>query len=371
MLDKKALVSLLNFLGISTLTAGSVGGGVKIYLRSFTSKLDTNLFAHSETFRNRTFLELIKSVGLTPIDDTTEESKVQLVLLHRLDSHITPFATKDNELFDGSKKIDIKKENKISGTAVTERGSSEPFEIHLWKKPQVRAHKKACQDALAKTYDSSASAEQLKKLARWCTVINNTEELLTRSGFTILDTETNKDDEVWKEVISGGWFTVSKDNSDFKYWNKQSFFTGNDLKTLLGESLNQEIKNKAQVASGHIDLFKNKCKASLAEAPVINNFPLSNFFRDGISEGTRNKYSVDNFYETAFFCVKPIKADDYIKTVLHGRTRASIPNEGATGNRICSLESTDPYDWYTNQPAEGRGFWCGVRELYAGHEKAK
>ncbi|WP_216083640.1 hypothetical protein [Candidatus Mycoplasma haematohominis] len=360
--------------GVPTLVTGSVGGGIKLYFRNFDPNAIYGLsLLDSETNQKpkKTFLEVIQERKLTPISDQTQSAQIQTVLLHRLDAHLTSFGTQDNEFFEGSKKITLEKqEHKIEGTSIAETGREIKFELQPWKKPNASRHKQACTEALKKTYDEKTDTEKLNKLIKWCTVIDSNRELLTRSGFRPLDTTSGKDDDHWRKIIAGGWLTSKKnenDNKIYKYWEQQAFFDDAALKQLLGEKLEQEIKTESDVKEVHINLVKEKCKVALNLAPKMDTFPLSTFFHKGIKEPDKSKYKVDNFFEAAFFCVEPMKAEDYIKTVLHANVRPVDSKDAGSGNRICSIESTQNYDWYTYQPAEGKGFWCGVRELYAGH----
>ncbi|WP_216083190.1 hypothetical protein [Candidatus Mycoplasma haematohominis] len=361
-------------LGVPTLVAGSVGGGIKLYLRHFSSDLNTLPFLElvsDDATLSRTFLDEIKGRNLIPIDDSSSANHIQTVLLHHLDSRANPLTHKKDDLFTGSREVNISNAKTIEGTFTTVTDRQEKFVIHTLQKPSIYSHRSACKEALEKSYEASRDKEQLDKLVKWCTVIATNKDLLTRNGFTPLNTEDATDDDHWKTVISGGWFTKHQEKTNFKYWEKQSFFSTDELKTLLGTELDQEIKDKAKVDDSHIDLFKKKCEAVLKQEPSINNFPLSTLFREGIDQSKKSDYAVDSFYEATFFCVKPMKAEDYVRDILKAKTRSTSEDSKGTGSRICSLESSTSYSWYTYQPAEGKGFWCGVRELYAGSTRAK
>ncbi|GCE63885.1 hypothetical protein MHSWG343_08920 [Candidatus Mycoplasma haematohominis] len=364
-------------LGVPTLVAGSVGGGIKLYLRHFSSNANALSFLElvsDDVIAPRTFLDVIKTRNLTPIDDKTTNAQLQTVLLHRLDSRVNTFEFKDEELFKGSKKVKVEQGDKVTGTFTAEPGRTENFEIHVWKQPTAHtAYKNSCKEALANNYEAEKDEQELEKLIRWCTVISNNEELLTRSGFETLNTDTSidKDNEDWKKIISGGWFTKSTANETYKHWEKQGFLDNGELKKLLGENLDKEIKTTDQVTKEHIDLFKGKCEAVLKKEPSIQSFPISTLFREGINSTKKPSYVVDSFYEATFFCVKPMKAEDYVTNVLKAQVRKVEDRAKGTGNRICSIEGNQTYEWYTYQPAEGKGFWCGVRELYAGQVRDK
>ncbi|GCE63999.1 hypothetical protein MHSWG343_10070 [Candidatus Mycoplasma haematohominis] len=358
------LIKALNCLGFCTLTAGSAGAGTKIYLQSFSG----NLLDHNIKTPTK-FKSIIEKLGYKLFDEK-EEEKVKLVLVHVLDPHSNTLKRNKDDLFIGSSPLTLNSHQIVKVKVTQQGGNQTEFPVTWIAKPdgtKARKHRTDCSAALEETYypGNSKDLEQLKKLIKWCTSIDSNAELLAKNGFTFLDTDTTKttNDDEWKQIIAGGWFTKHENTN---YWEQQSFFNEQDLKTLLGENKDQEIKALTDVKPEHINLFKNKCKAELSKAADIKNFPLSTLFKNGIKEPNKNKYEVDSFYETTFFCTKPMKAREYLENVLKAKVRGIETVGTGTGARICSLTINTPYDWYTYQPAEGKGFWCGVKELYAG-----
>uniref|UniRef100_UPI001C0A74A6 hypothetical protein n=1 Tax=Candidatus Mycoplasma haematohominis TaxID=1494318 RepID=UPI001C0A74A6 len=72
----------------------------------------------------------------------------------------------------------------------------------------------------------------------------------------------------------------------------------------------------------------------------------------------------DSFFEATYFCTKPITAEEYLKKNLKAKTRVQSADRGL----VCSLDELNNYEWYTYQPAQGKGFWCGVKAMYGGKE---
>ncbi|WP_216083185.1 hypothetical protein [Candidatus Mycoplasma haematohominis] len=376
--QKTKLASLLNFLGITTLTAGSVGGGIKIYLREFASKLDAN--SSLPVFqlikiddleeiipKVATFKSAIEDKGYKVIDNSSEHRQSKLSLLHKLDPHLTSLHYKANDLFPGSSDLVLTSHEIAKGKTVSESGQSLDFVINGIQSPENTAstkHKHDCATALEKPYDESKK-DQLDKLIEWCTVIQTNSDLLTRNGFTLLDTDSDKDNDDWKKVISGGWLTKGFKSDSYNYWEKQSFFSASDLEQLIGKSSNiKEIKQVSDVEDKHIALFKERCKVELQKTPEIKNFPLSTYFLQGATSPNKSTLSVDSFFEATYFCTKPITAEEYLKNNLKAKTHVQSADRGL----VCSLDELNNYEWYTYQPAQGKGFWCGVKAMYGGKE---
>ncbi|GCE63585.1 hypothetical protein MHSWG343_05820 [Candidatus Mycoplasma haematohominis] len=358
---KFLIENAFNFFGIPSIIFGSLGGGVKIYLDNFHSTLNIDS-PYSGTFK-----KAIEAQGYQVISSSSTHEESKFSLVHELDPHLNTLHRKANDLFTGSSAFKLEVHTIAKGKVTPEQGNEISFTITWTKNPthsDTNHHKEDCVKALDKPYDSK-NKDEFDKLVKWCTVIRNNGDLLKRNGFTLLNTEDTSDDAIWKKVISGGWFTKGTQKENYNYWDKQSFFSAEDLKTLIGEGTNiKEIKSENDVETKHIDLFKKKCKAALEKSPDIKNFPLSKYFLSGTTDPTKN-LSVDSFFEAAYFCTTPIKAEDYVKNNLKAQTRESSESKGLT----CSLEYVENYEWYTNQPAQGKGFWCGVQVLYKGKTK--
>ncbi|WP_216083192.1 hypothetical protein [Candidatus Mycoplasma haematohominis] len=353
-------------LGAPTLVAGSVGGGIKLYLRNFSGNLDGVSLPLMSNFSEvnpkvvdviATFKSEIEKRNKKIIDENTDSNKAKVALLHVLNPNIsTPHHVQQNSLFNGNSAFTLNTHQIASG-----RLNNEDFVVSWLEQPStsiVNKYKRECKKALDQPYDQSKNVDELNKLLKWCTVIETNKDLLERNDFTLLDTDVDqtKDDNDWKTIISGGWFTKG---DNVNYWDYQKFIIGSDLETLVGKAdAYKEIKKPEEVTTDQIKLFKNKCKQVLGEAPEVKNFYLSNYFLSGAKE-PKSKLSVDSFYEATFFCTKPIKAEDYVTKTLNRNVHKDKIKQGL----VCSIQE-DTYDFYTYQPAKGKGFWCGVKVLY-------
>ncbi|GCE63554.1 hypothetical protein MHSWG343_05510 [Candidatus Mycoplasma haematohominis] len=352
------LQNAFNFLGIPSVSIGAVGGGVKIYLESSYGKLNVKLSYFG------TFKKAIEEKGYKVISSSTEDKDSKFSLIHELDPHLNTLSRKSNDLFNGSSGFNLEKKVIAQGKVTPEEGREIDFTITWTQDPktsEINNHKKDCEQALAKPFDFK-DQEELEKLIKWCTVVQSNGDLLKRNGFTLLNTENTNDDAIWRQVIAGGWFTKGTTGTDYKYWEKQSFFGEDDLKKLIGDSNSiKEIKEESDVTDSHIGVFKERCRAELNKSPEIKNFPLSKYFLSGATNPSSG-LKVDSFFEAAYFCTKPMKAEEYVRNNLKSQVRESSKSKGLT----CSLEYVEDYTWYTHQPAQGKGFWCGVQVLYKG-----
>ncbi|WP_216083040.1 hypothetical protein [Candidatus Mycoplasma haematohominis] len=313
------------------------------------------------TSESRTYGTELKKNKYELVDEKTDKSIIQNIMTERLDP------TKDSLTFYYNTRFDKSPRVNYSTKTLQSSLNNENISLTLIQKPtetDAEAWRKACIDALARTVtdevtqDKSNENKELARLREWCT-IPTVDHVLRRHKLTPLSTDESdtQDTDLWKEVISGGWF---KKEGDKKPWKDQSFIKGEDLKTVIGDQ-EEGIENKEAVTPEKINVFKKVCKAELSKAFTRNNFYLTTQFINGMVDD--QKPIIDPFQEAALFCVKPFKASEYVTVSLQGDVQTSVV---LNQSDYCHLtKPADGFDsWTTNNSLEGKTFWCAVRALY-------
>ncbi|WP_216083638.1 hypothetical protein [Candidatus Mycoplasma haematohominis] len=369
------IAKALTAIGIAS---GAAGVGSKIYLKNGhgfgtmsvnteTTKTTTDSnpipavpTEELQTPTRRTYGTELTKKDFSLVTANTDEKIVLNILMERLDPTKDSLTHYKGTKFKDSPQVVFK--NKTFNSNV----GTNSYSLTVVQKPDtsnVDPWRQACVVALDREVSAQVEtqgSEEYKELARlreWCT-IPTVEHVLRRHKLTPLNVNVNdnKDESDWKEVIGGGWF---KKEGDKNNWEDQSFIKDNDLTTIIGAE-KTGIKDKSEVTKTHIDLFKNRCKAELEKAFERNNFYLTTQFINGVTDS--QKPEIDPFQEVALFCMKPMKASDYIKSALQGNVKITVDTPSTD---YCYLSSNDFDNWTTNNPLQGRTFWCAVKLLYA------
>ncbi|GCE63552.1 hypothetical protein MHSWG343_05490 [Candidatus Mycoplasma haematohominis] len=295
------------------------------------------------------------------VDLQTEDSILLNIMMERLDP------TKDKLKYTEKQRFEVNPEIIFDTKEFKSSIENTEYSLTVLQKPNskyVEPWRNACIKALAvevtekewRTQNSDQS-KQMARLREWCT-IPTVDHVLRRHKLTPLNTDlnNNKDEEDWKDVISGGWFKKKEANK--QPWEDQAFIKDDDLTSVIGAD-KSGIKDKDSVTNAHIEIFKRRCKEELEKPFERTNFYLTTQFINGISADSRPK--IDAFQEVALFCMKPMKASEYITKALQGKvqTQVIIPTTD-----YCYMSSRDFDQWTTHNPLDGKTFWCAVKALY-------
>ncbi|WP_216083610.1 hypothetical protein [Candidatus Mycoplasma haematohominis] len=311
------------------------------------------------------FSDELKSKGYTVVSDETKDDVVLNILLQRLFPNKTKgFTYGDNQIFKGSKRI-VFKTKKIK--AKINRFDRELVILDKPDKQFIPVHKNACIEALNAEFKFNESDakqkkqvnDELARLREWCTE-PKIKDVLGRHKFQLLtEARTNATDEDWKEVIAGGWFKKEK---GIKYWEKQAFILPREINEFLGKDKLNGISSKSQVTQKHIDKFKEKCKAVLEKPFTRSTFYIPTAFW----KETKPKpgVNIDPFQEAALFCSKPMKVEDYISKAMQGVPKKAFVTTDVVDYCYVKQSINQYKKFQTNQPIEGKSFWCAVKLLY-------
>ncbi|WP_216083641.1 hypothetical protein [Candidatus Mycoplasma haematohominis] len=356
---------LAKLLAASTVVTGSGGIGAKVYLKQgkplsiktlspsseekvISQVADETTETTVEKAPEVTFGSSLTSSNFKIVTESTTEEVLLNILMERLDpSKDTAQDYNVNRIFTGSKPI------KYGVKSFTGKDNKKLTVLQKPDKQYAADHKQACIEELKKPYDQNNSTDkaQLSRLREWCTE-PKVRDVLGRHKFTVLKTENKDHDEHWKEIIKGGWFSKT---GETKYWDKQSFIAGDELKKIIGDS---DTGFTGEPTDDQISVLKNACKAVLDTPFTRENFYLTTDFLSGIT-GSDPKPKMDPFQEAALFCTQPATVHHYITVALQG-----TPITPTKADDYCSLSAGDVNSWKTNTPMEGKTFWCGVRIAY-------
>ncbi|GCE63873.1 hypothetical protein MHSWG343_08800 [Candidatus Mycoplasma haematohominis] len=332
--------------GITFLTIGSIGVGAKIYFRDIQH---LRILVGDLTFR-----ELLLNKEFIVVEDSSDSDLVKSILIQDLDPIETRKLYPKHWLSEDSSFIAITSKNNV--IINPEPTATEPQKVRRYSWINMNYPSKLVEQEIKKEckklLDEIFSHDLLEKVKKFCT-IPTIENVLIRNDFEILETDSDEDDEIWKEVIAGGWFSIDADTG-VKYWESQNLVKEEDSKKIAGD---KGITKVEEVTEEHIAILKRACKISLSKGFRRKNFPLNTDFlkqANGLGE-------VDEFQETALFCSKPRSARDYIEKTLLRKVKNKVVSGHYCFPPVDKLK--DDYVWMTNSPSWGRTFWCGVREL--------
>ncbi|WP_216083061.1 hypothetical protein [Candidatus Mycoplasma haematohominis] len=313
-----------------------------------------------------TYGSLLKEKKYELVKTETSNEIILNIMMERLDPTKDSLSYSTGQRFSGSAQVtfQIKK--------FDSRVGDKDYSLTVLQKPQesfINSWKQSCITALDREVDRTKAektttdeGKELARLREWCTE-PTVDQVLRRHKLTPLNTDNTNDDEKWKTVIAGGWF---KKEGDKKNWEEQSFVSANEIDTFLKDKKETGISLTSEVTKEQIDFFKQKCKAELQKPFTRTNFYLTTQFIKGIKED--NKPTIDPFQELALFCVESMKASDYITKALQGDVQTSVVLDQSD---YCYMtETSNNFDsWTTNNPLEGKSFWCAVKALYKAKSK--
>ncbi|GCE63588.1 hypothetical protein MHSWG343_05850 [Candidatus Mycoplasma haematohominis] len=360
----KVFSEFFNHYGIPLLFVGSTGTGIKLYFAKAgyltNSQLSEIKFVLPE--KKHKYSDEITNAGFTLVTSSTTDEVMQNIIFQRLfpNKDVT-FSYSKGQVFAGS--TEVKFEAKVFKT----KNGKELKTISKPDKKYVEDFRKACLSALDKEYQDDKdkdgpNSKELARLREWCTE-PKIKDVLSRHKFTLLKTDENnkEDDAYWQEIIKGGWFS---NTGGTKYWEKQTFIKEEeDLKKIIGDQktgfTGEEVKPE------QIAVLKKACKAALDKEFTRENFYLTKDLIDNV-EPTTPELKVDLFQEAALFCSKPISAKEYIEKAMQGIAYTTVQTPANT--EYCEISEKNISEWKTNNPLDGKTFWCGVKLLY---EKSK
>ncbi|WP_216083609.1 hypothetical protein [Candidatus Mycoplasma haematohominis] len=357
--------------------SGAAGVGSKIYLKNGhgfgTMNVDSSSSERvvdnaatslstldSQTPARRTYGTELISKNFDLVTASTEEKIILNILMERLDPTKESLTHYSGTKFKTSPQVVFNKETFNSNVgsvnySLTVVQKPDASNVDLWRNACISALDQEVSDDVKK--EGSEEYKELARLREWCT-IPTVDHVLRRHKLTPLNTDlnNNKDEEDWKDVISGGWFKKKEANK--QPWEDQAFIKDDDLTSVIGAD-KSGIKDKDSVTNAHIEIFKRRCKEELEKPFERTNFYLTTQFINGISADSRPK--IDAFQEVALFCMKPMKASEYITKALQGKvqTQVIIPTTD-----YCYMSSRDFDQWTTHNPLDGKTFWCAVKALY-------
>ncbi|GCE63396.1 hypothetical protein MHSWG343_03920 [Candidatus Mycoplasma haematohominis] len=363
---------LFNKYGIPVLFVGFTGVGVKLYFRNIEFVLVSDS-GFVEVLLPYSFSSELTNKKYKVVTNDTSDDIVLNIMSQRLFPNKTQnFDYSEGQIFEGSKKI--------SFTVKKLEIKDKKQELTILEKPDkkfVNEYKEACVKALAVEYrvnesdkEKKEKAEsQLARLREWCTE-PTIKDVLGRHKFQLL-TETNKGitDDDWKDVIAGGWF---KKEGDTKYWEKQSFISESEIESFLGgkEKLNEEgIKSKTDVTDEQVSKFKKKCQEILEKPFTRKTFYAPTMFWKEMDP--KEKDGIDEFQEAALFCSKPMKVDDYVDKSMQGLPKSSFSEADKKDYCYVNKGIEEYKNLKTNEPIEGKSFWCAVKLLYDKNKHSK
>ncbi|WP_216083183.1 hypothetical protein [Candidatus Mycoplasma haematohominis] len=166
------------------------------------------------------------------------------------------------------------------------------------------------------------------------------------------------DDSIRKILAS--WF---KKDGATKWWEKQSFFSADEVQQILKDKEEEGIKGESEVTQEQIEFVKKKCSDELEKEFNRENFYLTKDFIDQMEDPSKLK--VDLFQEVALFCSVPTTAKDYVKDAMQGVSKKDFLDKDKTDYCYVADKSLTDYEKVsTIDPFGGKTFWCAVRLLY-------
>ncbi|GCE63997.1 hypothetical protein MHSWG343_10050 [Candidatus Mycoplasma haematohominis] len=379
---------LFNKYGIPILFTGSIGTGIKLYL------VRGNFFVPSSTLNSsddlshlrkkiiqvipepkieeKSYFDALKESGYTLVTESTQDSVLQNILVQRLFPYKHAELTyKNNRMFSGSPEITF---TKLEYTDKSQK------KVEYLNKPTIEDTKKwkeACKTALAvkkpksdldSKNNTNSVYQELSRLREWCTE-PKIKDVLGRHKFQLFTDNrySEKVESAIKQIILD-WF---KKEGEIKFWEKQNFFTKEEIEKILKGKENEGISKDSEITEEQINLIKDKCSTVLNKDFVRNSFYLTKDFLDGMDNATSKDIKVDEFQEAALFCSIPTTAKDYVQNAMQGQVKSSFAEEDKQDYCYVDNKKAQEYESIkTTDPFDGKTFWCAVRLLYEPKPKA-
>ncbi|GCE63883.1 hypothetical protein MHSWG343_08900 [Candidatus Mycoplasma haematohominis] len=307
-----------------------------------------------------TFSDKISEAGFRLVTENTTDDVIKNVMFQRLyPNKDAGFSYNPNQLFTGSIRFTFQ-----SKIFKSRDGRKQLNTIQKPNNALVASFRKSCLDALKIEYkDDTSGKNQLSRLREWCTE-PRVKDVLGRHKFQVFSDNRYKgkvDDSIKKILV--GWF---KKEGKHKWWEKQSFFTPEEVKKILNKKENIGIKSEREVTQDQIKIVKDKCLKELEKNFERENFYLTKDFVDDMSSKLVPKPKVDLFQEVAMFCSVPTTAKDYVTNAMQGVLKTSFDQK--IKKDYCYVSNKQPTHYAqvsTTDPFHGRTFWCAVKLLYA------
>ncbi|WP_216083180.1 hypothetical protein [Candidatus Mycoplasma haematohominis] len=303
-----------------------------------------------------TFAKKISGTGFKLINENTSDDVIRNIMFQRLyPNKDDAFSYRADQLFKGSISFSFKTKNFESKHKKHLKTISKP------DNKQVNDFKQSCLAALKIEYTNDKDGNnQLSRLREWCTE-PKVKDVLSRHKFKVFsDPKHDKQVEAGIRKILAGWFKKEKNH---KWWEKQSFFSKDEIKQILNGKESVGIKNEKEVTVNQIRIVKDKCLKELDKNFERENFYLTKDFIDQMNN--KSSLKVDAFQEVAIFCSVPTEAKDYVKDAMQGVLRNHFDSK--IKNDYCYVNGKQPAYYAkvsTADPFEGKTFWCAVRLLY-------